>query len=293
MTSSQRRRALEAMKLGAQETERQNAAAIQLEKERFQLKLEEIAEEKRSKLNEFQIDEYELADDSSEVDGGKRTVLGTNEEDGVTGGETANWVNSIVGQSEGDAAVSHRVDNVSQTSGDSEQVTNINLGDPNANTNITDDHNRSTPSTAIPHDTFVAETVDSMANTQANGVENAIIPPVQQDMRLHVEATTELQLSDHGLIGTQPSHSQGRSNNVYGQYPLVTNSYVPRMALLIVPARTSTSITTTNSAPNNTVGTNTNVVSTTTVTRRMSVVVSITGNRLSLHKHLSSRTRFN
>ena len=47
MTSSQRRCALEAMKFRAQETERPNAAAIHLEKERFQLKLKEIAEEKQ------------------------------------------------------------------------------------------------------------------------------------------------------------------------------------------------------------------------------------------------------
>ena len=86
-------------------------------------------------------------------------------------------------------------------------------------------------------------------------------------MALHVEATTELGLSDHRLIGTQPSHSQRRCN-AYGQYPLVTNSYVPRMSLWMnnrVPAGTSTSITATNSALNNTVGTHTNVGSTTTV----------------------------
>ena len=166
-----------------------------------------------------------------------------------------------------DAAVPHRFDNVCQTSGNSEQVTNINLGDPNATTNIVGNHNRPATQTAKSHDTSVAETVDSMANTQGNGAENAFILPVQQDMGLHVEATTELRLSDHGLIGTQPSHSQRRSN-VYGHHPLVTNSYVPRRSLWMnnsVPAGTSTSITTTNSASNNTVGTITNVVSTTTV----------------------------
>ena len=44
MTSSQRRRALEATKLRAQEAERQTAAAMQLEKDRFDLRLKEIAE---------------------------------------------------------------------------------------------------------------------------------------------------------------------------------------------------------------------------------------------------------
>ena len=65
MTSSQRRRALESTKLRAQEDERQTAAAMQLEKDRFDLRLKEIAEEKRRKLNELKIDEMELADDSS------------------------------------------------------------------------------------------------------------------------------------------------------------------------------------------------------------------------------------
>ena len=152
MTSSQQRRGFKAMKLRAQETERQNAAAIQLEKGRFQLKLNDIAEEKHSKLNQLPIDQYELADDSSDVDGGKRTVLGTNEEDGGTGEQTAIWVNSIVDQSEGDGAVPHRVDIVSQTSGDPQQVSNINLGDPNATTNIVGNHNRSATPTALPND---------------------------------------------------------------------------------------------------------------------------------------------
>ena len=53
MISSQRRRALEATKLRAQEAERQTAAAMQLEKDRFDLRLKEIAEEKRRKLNEL------------------------------------------------------------------------------------------------------------------------------------------------------------------------------------------------------------------------------------------------
>ena len=69
MTSSQRRLALEAMKLGVLETERQNAAAIQLEKGCFQLKLKEIAEEKRNKLNELQIEDYEMVDDSRKTNG--------------------------------------------------------------------------------------------------------------------------------------------------------------------------------------------------------------------------------
>ena len=65
MTSSKQRRVLEATKLRAQEAERQTAAAMQLEKVRFNLRLKEIAEEKRRKLNELKLDEMEFADDSS------------------------------------------------------------------------------------------------------------------------------------------------------------------------------------------------------------------------------------
>ena len=52
MTSSQRRRALEATKLRAQKAEPQRAAAMQLEKNRFDLSLKKL-EEKRRVLNEL------------------------------------------------------------------------------------------------------------------------------------------------------------------------------------------------------------------------------------------------
>ena len=50
MTSSQRRRAIEATKLQAQKAERQTAAALQLEKDRFDLRLNEIAEKKTPQI---------------------------------------------------------------------------------------------------------------------------------------------------------------------------------------------------------------------------------------------------
>ena len=50
MTSSQRRRAIEATRLQAQKAERQTAAALQLEKDRFDLRLNEIAEKKTPQI---------------------------------------------------------------------------------------------------------------------------------------------------------------------------------------------------------------------------------------------------
>ena len=117
MTSSQRRRALEATKLRAQEAERQTAAAMQLEKDRFDLRLKDITEEKRRKVNELEIDEMELADDSSVAKNVNLAPLGVNDEDGGTGNLTAaDWVHSIVNQNEREMSVPLPTDVVSPAS---------------------------------------------------------------------------------------------------------------------------------------------------------------------------------
>ena len=69
---------------------------MQLEKDRFDLRLKENAEEKRRKLNELNIDEIELADDSSIANDKYLEPLGVNDEDGGTGTPTADRVHSIV-----------------------------------------------------------------------------------------------------------------------------------------------------------------------------------------------------
>ena len=113
MTHSQRRRALEATNLRAQEAERQTAAAMQLEKDRFDLRLKESSEEKRCKLNELKIDEVELPDNSSVANDVNLAPLGVNDEDGGTANLTADWVHSIVNQTEREVGVPLPTDIVS------------------------------------------------------------------------------------------------------------------------------------------------------------------------------------
>ena len=62
MTSSQRRRALAANTLKLKEVERQKEVTMQLEKDKHELKMKEMAEEKRVKVNELKIKEFELND---------------------------------------------------------------------------------------------------------------------------------------------------------------------------------------------------------------------------------------
>ena len=98
MTSSQRRRTLEATKLRVQEVERQIAAAMQLEKDRFDLRLTEFAEENRRKRNELKMD---IADNSSVAKHVNLAPLVVNDEDGGTGTLTEGWVHLIVNQPNG------------------------------------------------------------------------------------------------------------------------------------------------------------------------------------------------
>ena len=160
MTSSQRRRALEATKLRAQEAERQTAAAMQLEKDRFDLRLKEIAEEKRRKLNELKIDEMELADDSS-VANVNLAPLGVNDEDGGTGNLTADWVHSIVNQTERDMGVPLPTDVVSPASRGLDQATSSILDNVKSTTHIEDNLN---------------QFADNAATDQSNVIDNTIVP---------------------------------------------------------------------------------------------------------------------
>ena len=123
MTSGQRRRALEATMLRTQEAERQTKAAMQFEKDRFDLGLKEIAEEKRRKLNELKINEKELADDSSVANDVNLAPLGVNDEDGGTGNLTADWVHSIVNQTERELGVPLPIDIISPASRGLDQAT--------------------------------------------------------------------------------------------------------------------------------------------------------------------------
>ena len=251
MTSSQRRRTLEATKLRAQEAERQTAAAMQLEKDRFDLRLKEIAEEKRRKLNELKIDEMELADDSS-VANVNLAPLGVNDEDGGTGNLTADWVHSIVNQTEREMGVPLPTDVVSPASRGLDQATSSILDNVKSTIHIEDNLN---------------QFADNAATDQSNVIDNTIVPSLQQHLNFNSEAVAELRPNVFGSTVISTSHSQQRPI-FNGQSSLLTNSYVPKMSLWgnnHAAATTSSSLATTRPAPIFTACTNTNVVSTTAV----------------------------
>ena len=251
MTSSQRRRALEATKLRAQEAERQTAAAMQLEKDRFDLRLKEYTEEKRRKLNELKIDEMELADDSS-VAIVNLAPLGVNDEDGGTGNLTADWVHSIVNQTEREMGVPLPTDVVSPASRGLDQATSSILDNVKSTTHIED---------------ILNQFADNAATDQSNVIDNTIVPSLQQHLNFNSEAVAELRPNVFGSTVISTSHSQQRP--VFnGQSSLLTNSYNPKMSLWVnnhAAATTSSSLTTTRPAPIFTACTNTNVVSTNAV----------------------------
>ena len=252
MTSSQRRRALEATKLRAQEAERQTAAAMQLEKDRFDLRLKEIAEEKRCKLNELKIDEMELAEYSSVVNNVNLAPLGVNDEVGGTGNLTADWVHSIVNQTEREMGVPFPTDVVSPASRVLDQATSPILDNVKSTTHIEDNLN---------------QFADNAATYQSNVIDNPFVPSLQQHLNINSEAVAELRPNVFGSTVISTSHWQQRPN-FNGQSSLLTNSYVPKMSLWVnnhAAATTSSSLTTTRPAPIFTACTNTNVVSTTAV----------------------------
>ena len=252
MTSSQRRRALEATKLRAQKAERQTAAAMQLEKDRFDLRLKEIAEEKRRKLNELKIDEMELAGDSSVANDVNLAPLGVNDEDGGTGKLTAVWVHSIVNQTEREMGVPLPTDVVSPASRALDQATSSILDNVKSTTHIEDNLN---------------QFADNAATDQSNVIDNTIVPSLQQHLNFNSEAVAELRPNVFGPTVISTSHSQQRPI-FNGQSSLLTNSFVPKMSLWVnnhAAATTSSSLTTTRPATIFTACINTNVVSTTSV----------------------------
>ena len=250
MTSSQQRRALEATKLRAHEAERQTAAAMQ--KDRFDLRLKETAKEKCRKLNELKIDELELADDSCVANDVYLAPLGVNDEDGVTSNLTADWVYSIVNQTEREKGVPLPTDVVSLASRGLDQTKSSILDNVKSTTQIEDNLN---------------QFADNTATDQSNVIDNTIVPSLQQHLNFNSEAVAELRHNAFGSTVISTSHSQQRPN-FNGQSLLLTNSYVPKMSLWVnnlVAATTSSSLTTTRPAPIFTACTNTNVVSTTAV----------------------------
>ena len=252
MTSSQRRRILEATKLRAQEAERQTAAAMQLEKDRFDLRLKETAEEKRCKLNELKIDEMELADDSSVVNNVNLAPLDVNDEDGGTGNLTADWVHSIVNQTEREMGVPLPTDVVSPASRVLDQATSPILDNVKSTTHIEDNLN---------------QFADNAATYQSNVIDNPSVPSLQQHFNFNSEAVAELRPNVFGSTVISTSHSQ-QCPIFNRQSSLLTNLYVPKMSLWVnnhAAATTSLSLTTTRPAPIFTACTNMNVVSTTAV----------------------------
>ena len=252
MTCSQRRRALQATKLRAQEAERQTTAPMQLEKDRFDLRLKEIAEEKRRKLNKLKVDEMELVDDSSVANDVNLVPLGVIDENGGTGNLTADWVHSIVNHTEREMGVPLPTDVVSPANRGLDQATSFILDNVKSTTHIEDNLN---------------QFADNAATDQSNVIDNTIVPSLQQHLKFNSKSVTELRSNVFGSTAISTSHSQQRPN-FNGQSSLLTNSYVPKMSLWVnnhVAVTTSSSLTTTRPAPIFTACTNTNVVSTTAV----------------------------
>ena len=229
MTSCQPRRALEATKLRAQEAERQTAAAMQLEKDRFDLRLKEVAEEKRRKLNELKIDEMELADDSSVANDVNLAPLGVNDEDGGTGILTADWVHSIVNQTEREMGVPLPTDVVSPASRGLDQATSSILDNVKYTTHIEENLN---------------QFADNAATDQSNVIDNTTVLSLQQHLNFNSETVAELRPNVFASTAIFTSLSQQRPN-FNGQSSLLTNSYVPKMSLWVknhVAATTSSSL---------------------------------------------------
>ena len=176
MTSSQRRRALEATKLRAQGAERQTAAALQLEKDRFDPRLKEIAEEKRRELDELKIDKMELADDSSVANDVNLAPLGVSDVHSGTGNVTTDWVHSIANQTERVLGVPLPTDIVSQASRGLDQAARSILDNVKSTTHIEDN---------------LIQFADNAATAQSNVIDNTIVPSLQQHLNFNSETVTE------------------------------------------------------------------------------------------------------
>ena len=193
----------------------------------------------------------ELADDSS-VANVNLAPLGVNDEDGGTGNLTADWVHSIVNQTEREMGVPLPTDVVSPASRGLDQATSSILDNVKSTTHIEDNLN---------------QFADNAATDQSNVIDNTIVPSLQQHLNFNSEAVAELRPNVFGSTVISTSHSQQRPI-FNGQSSLLTNSYVPKMSLWVnnhAAATTSSSLTTTRPAPIFTACTNTNVVSTTAV----------------------------
>ena len=193
----------------------------------------------------------ELADDSS-VANVNLAPLGVNDEDGGTGNLTADWVHSIVNQTEQEMGVPLPTDVVSPASRGLDQATSSILDHVKSTTHIEDNLN---------------QFADNAATDHSNVIDNTIVPSLQQHLNFNSEAVAELRPNVFGSTIISTSHSQQRPI-FNGQSSLLTNSYVPKMSLWVnnhAAATTSSSLTTTGPAPIFTACTNTNVVSTTAV----------------------------
>ena len=178
----------------------------------------------------------ELADDSCVANDVNLAPLGVNDEDGGTGNLTADWVHSIVNQTEREMGVPLPTDVVSLASRGLDQGTSSILDNVKSTTHIEDNLN---------------QFADNAATDQTNVINNTIVPSLQQHLNINSEAVAELRPNVFG--STVISTSQSQQRPIFnGQSSLLTISYVPKMSLWVndhVAATTSSSLTTTRPAP--------------------------------------------
>ena len=178
---------------------------MQLEKDRFDLRLEE----KRCKLIELTIDEMELADDSSVANDVNLAPLGVNDADGGTGNLTADWVHSVVNHTEREFGVALPTDIASQASRGLDQDTSSILDNVKSTTHIEDNLN---------------QCADNVATDQSKVIDNTIVPSLQRHLNFNSETVTGLRHNVFGSTAISTSHSQ-QPPNFNGQSSLLTNSY--------------------------------------------------------------------